>query len=509
MLGEIRKIPFAVTALSLALAGCAVGPNYKRPPAPVPTEFKEAGNWKPAQPKDELSRGKWWASFGDPMLDGLLQQIDISNQTLIKAEATYRQSQALVEQARSSFFPTITANAGATRSKASSNTISQPTPTPISRGVVINHTLSGTVAWEPDFWGQFRRQMEENEANAQASVADLETARLLAQATLAQDYFQLRSIDSQIKLYNDTLDAYQKALALTENQYKVGVAARADVVLAQTQLKTAKAQAIDLDVMRTQLEHAIALLVGKPPAEFAIPRMPLNADPPAIPITVPSALLERRPDVAAAERRMAAANAQIGVAKAAFFPVITLSATGGYQAANFNQWITTPSRFWSLGPSLAATLFDGGLRRAQTNQAIAAYDAAVAIYRQAVLTGFQQVEDNLAALRVLEDEATVQTEATRLAEQSLALAINQYKAGTVSYLNVVTAAATALTNERASFDILNRRMSASVLLVEALGGGWNESDLPNDKAMVHDSYKAMPKMVPISPEDAKQDAKPQ
>jgi NodT family efflux transporter outer membrane factor (OMF) lipoprotein len=485
----------ALTLVS-SLAGCMMGPNYRRPPVETPAAFKEEGKWKSAQPADAAPRGNWWAMYNDPVLDDLLKQVNVNNQNLLKAEAVFRQSQALVESARSQLFPTLSTNITYTRSRASANTIATPTSAPVSRGVVTSHSLPLTATWVPDFWGSVRRQIEENEANAQASVGDLETARLLAEATLAQAYFQVRSIDGQKKLFDETLVAYEKSLKLTQNQYNVGIVAKADVINAETQLKSAQAQAIDLSVLRDQLEHSIAVQLGKPPAEFTLPRMPLDALPPPIPVGLPSDLLERRPDVAAAERRMAAANAQIGVAKAAFFPTLTLSGTAGYQSSSLVNWISAPSRFWSVGPALAETLFDGGLRRAQTKNAIAAYDAAVATYRQTVLTGFQQVEDNLAALRVLEHEAEVQDEAIALSRQAVAIALNQYKAGTVTYINVITAQATQLTNERTGFDILNRRMTASVMLIEALGGGWDSALLPNNGELVHDSFNPVPGVKP-------------
>jgi NodT family efflux transporter outer membrane factor (OMF) lipoprotein len=455
------------------LAGCAAGPDYARPTVESPAAYKEQGAWKTAQPRDDASRGKWWEVFADPLLNSLQEQVDVSNQNLARAEAQFRQAEALVQGARASYFPGITGSVSSTRSRASSTTVAQPSAVPVSRGVVTNDSWPVSLSWEADIWGRIHRTVEADEAGAQASAADLEAARLSAHAQLAQNYFQLRALDRERQLFDDTIAAYEKSLQLTQNQYTVGVAAKADVVQAQTQLKTAQAQALDLGVLRAQLEHAIALLIGKPASSFSLLRTPLSAKPPQIPAGVPSELLERRPDIAAAERRMAAANAQIGVAKAAYFPSLTLSAAAGFQSASFASWLTAPSRFWSIGPAMALSLFDGGLRRAQTEQAIAAYDANVALYRQAVLIGFQEVEDNLASLRILEEEAEVQGEALKLAEQSLALAINQYKAGTVTYLNVVAAQATALASQRSAADIAYRRLNASVLLIKALGGSWN------------------------------------
>jgi NodT family efflux transporter outer membrane factor (OMF) lipoprotein len=329
------------------------------------------------------------------------------------------------------------------------------------------------ASWEADVWGRIRRSVEGAEATAQASAADLDAARLSAQSALAQNYFQLRALDSQQQLLDETVAAYAKSLQLTRNRYAMGVAARVDVVQAEAQLKSTQAQAIDIGVQRARIEHAMAVLLGKPAAAFSLQRAPLNAVPPDVPVGVPSRLLERRPDVAAAERRVAAANAGIGVAEAAFFPDFTLSASGGFASSSLAQWLTLPNRLWSVGPLVAATLFDGGRRRALSDQAVAAYEGEVATYRQTVLGAFAEVEDNLAALRILEQEAQIQQEALEAARQSLALTLNQYKAGTVSYLDVVTVQAAALNSERAAVDILVRQMDASVLLIKALGGGWD------------------------------------
>ncbi|MCX7142073.1 MAG: efflux transporter outer membrane subunit [Proteobacteria bacterium] len=462
----------AAAALFAGLAACTAGPNYQRPAVETPAAFKEQGNWKQAEPRELEPRGKWWEIYGDPLLGGLLEQVSVSNQNLARAEAQYRQALALLDSSRAGFFPSVTGGLSSTRSRASATTIAQPSATPVSRGVVTNHNLPFQASWAPDVWGNISRAVEAGEAGVKASAGDLEAARLSAQAALAQSYFQLRAIDAQQLLLEDTVAAYDKSLKLVQNQYAAGIVAKADVVQATTQIRTTRAQAIDLGVQRAALEHAIALLVGKPPSALSIPRAPLVVAVPRIPAALPSTLLERRPDIAAAERRMAQANAQIGVAKAAYFPALTLSASAGYQSATMADWLTMPSRFWSIGPSIAQNLFDGGLRRAQTAQAIAAYDANVAAYRQTVLAGFQQVEDNLAALRILAEEAEEQDEAVKSAEQSLALALNQYKAGTVSYLNVVVAQTTALANQRAAVDLLSRRVNASVQLITALGGGW-------------------------------------
>ena len=465
----VYRISVAVVFASL-LAGCAVGPNYLRPKVVVPDAYKEVEGWKPAQPKDDTVRGAWWEIFNDPQLNALEERVSISNQNVLIAEAQFRQASALVRAAQASYFPTVTAGGSYTRSVRSSNITQVPG---VSTKVISDHLLPAGASWELDVWGRIRRTVEASKATAQASASDLEAVRLSAQAALAQAYFQLLTVDAQKQLVEATVVAYQRSLDLTKNRYGSGVASKADVLQAETLLKTTQAQAIDLGIQRAQLEHAIALLVGTPASTFSIPVSLLTAPPPAIPAGVPSELLERRPDVGGAERRVAAANAQIGVALAAFFPKITLAASAGFESSDLNNLLMWPSRFWSLGPlGLSETVFEGGLRRALTDQARAAYDGAVASYRQTVLTGFQEVEDNVAALRILEGEALVQEEAVKAARQSAEVALNQYKAGTVSYLNVVVAQTTALSNERTAVDIRGRRMAASVLLIKALGGDW-------------------------------------
>lgn len=455
------------------LVGCAVGPDYERPETPASAAYKEAIGWKVAEPRDETSRGSWWEIFGDPQLSALMGRIDISNQNVLLAEAQLRQAQALTAQSGAALFPTLDANASITRSRSPTGVIGGTT----AGRVINNRSVSLNSSWELDLWGRLRRQLESSEASAQASAADLAAARLSAHAELASAYFQLRVLDAQKRLLDDTVDAFGKSLELTRNRYAAGVAAKVDVVQAEAQLKSTQAQAIDIGVQRAQLEHAIAILIGKAPSEFSIVPAPLAASVPRIPRALPSELLERRPDVAAAERRAAAANAQIGVAKAAYFPSLALSASGGYRSAEAAGLFTAPNRFWSIGPAIVQSIFDAGLRRAQTAQAIAAYDASVAQYRQAVLAGFQEVEDNLAALRILEEEAQVQEDAVRAARESVVLTVNQYKAGTASYLNVVTVQTTQLTNERTAAGILGRRLVAAVTLVKALGGGWDASEL--------------------------------
>ncbi len=477
-----------VAFMALAMVfGCTVGPDYKRPQVTVPITFKELKGWKQAQPRDQEIAAKWWTAFNDPLLNSLQEQVTISNQSLAQAEAMYRQALAMVQGARAGYFPTIAATAAYTRSRQSGNTGTAGTDT------ANQHLVSLSAGWEIDIWGRVRRQVESNTASAQASAADLQALRLSLQAEVAQNYFLLCTLDAQQKILDDTVAAYRKALMLTKNRYAAGVAAKADVALAMTQLKTTQAQAIDIGVQRAQLEHAIALLIGKAPADFSIPPTPIVTTPPRIPTVIPSDLLERRPDVASAERAVAAANAQIGVAKAAYFPALTLSASTGYQSTGIADLYSTgianllsvPGYFWALGPAaLGYTLFDGGARSAQTKQAIAAYDATVAAYRQTVLTSFQQVEDNLSALRILDEEARVQEEAVNSARESMALSVNQYKAGTVSYLNVIATQSIALNNERTALGIRGQRLTATVFLVKALGGGWNVSELPTADGLV-------------------------
>lgn len=452
--------------LVLVLAGCAVGPDYRKP------EIKVPEGWREAQPADALPRGSWWSAFGDAELDALMKRVEVSNQNIRVAEARQRQARALADQARAALFPTVSANASATRSKAPS----LPNA-PTTSKAVNNFNASLNAGWELDLWGRVRRAVEAGEASFQASAAELEAARLSARSALAQSYFALRVADATRQLLEDTVAAYSRSLELTRNRYAAGVVARVDVVQAEVQLKSAQAQLIDVGVDRAQLEHAIAILLGEAPANFSLPAKKMSLQMPQIPLALPSELLERRPDIAAAERSVAAANARIGLAKAAFFPTFTLSAASGYRGTRLADLFTSPARFWSLGAAATQAVFDGGLRRAASHQAIAAYDAEVATYRQTVLTGFQEVEDNLAALRILEEEAAVQDEVVQGARHALELTTNQYRAGVVSYLNVITAQATAFASERAAMSILGRRLAASVALIRALGGGWSAADL--------------------------------
>jgi NodT family efflux transporter outer membrane factor (OMF) lipoprotein len=482
-LGRTRAAVLSVAFCTL-LGACAVGPDYVRPTAAVPAAYKENRGWTVARPADTADRGPWWEVFGDPQLNALAQQVDISNQTVKAAAAQYEQARALVESTRAAYFPTIGLNAAATRAQGGRSAAASSSGAGTA-GIGNTLSLAGTASWEPDIWGKVRRASEAQTSSAQASAADLAAARLSAQGQLVQDYFTLRQVDAQRQLYADTILAYEKSLQLTQNQYAGGVAARADVVAADTQLKTAQAAAINLGVQRAQLEHAIALLVGQPASTFSIPPTPLaDVPPPPVPAAgLPSQLLERRPDVAAAERRVAAANAQIGVAKSAYFPALTLSGSAGYQGSALANLLSLPNRFWSIGPALAETLFDGGARDAQTRQARAVYDQDVALYRQTVLGSIQEVEDYLAALRILDQQAVVQDAALQAARESVKLTLNQYRAGVVSYINVVTAQATELSTARTSVSLLGSRYVASVQLIQALGGGWHAGRLPDADAV--------------------------
>jgi len=466
-------ILIAVMASLTPLSSCSVGQDYVRPPAVIPADFKELNGWKVAQPQDQAIKGAWWEAFNDPLLNSLEEQVAISNQNVAAAEAQFRQARALTGASQAGYFPTVAAGASVSRARTSGNIGSGPS----SGGIVTNYQLPIDLSWELDIWGKIRRTVEAGRAGALASAADLESIRLSAQASLAQNYFRLRTLDSQKRIFAETLIALSKFLDLTRNRYASGVTSKADVLQAETQLKTTQAQAIDIGIQRAQLEHAIAILVGKTPTDISIPESSFTPVPPATPVGLPSELLERRPDIASAERRLAAANAQIGVAEAAYFPTVKLSVAGGLESSSLSQWLTWPSRFWSVGPAISKSLFDGGLRRSLTDQARAAYDATVATYRQTVLTGFQEVEDNLAALRILEEEAKAQDEAVTAARQSMTMTTNKYKAGTASALDVINTQVIVLNDERAAVTILGDRMTASVLLIKSLGGGWNVSAL--------------------------------
>jgi NodT family efflux transporter outer membrane factor (OMF) lipoprotein len=460
----------------LLLAGCTVGPNYRRPAAEVPATYKEVGDWKPAQPNDQNIGGNWWELFQDFQLNALEQQVDVSNQNLKAAQAQYTQARALVRYSRADLFPTVTADPSATRTRTSNN---RPPPSSTFNGITTNDfQIPFELSYQIDVWGRVRRTVESYRDQAQASAADLATVNLSMHSQLALYYFEARLLDAEDQLLNSTVTQYEQALALIESRFAGGIASDVEVQQAKTQLETTRAQAVDVGVARAQFEHAVAVLIGKPPAKFTLSPLPLTMPPPSIPVALPSDLLERRPDIAAAERRMAAANAQIGVAKAAYYPNISLGAAGGFESSAITTLLSGPSILWSAGPSAALTVFDVGRRRAASDQAVAAYDQAVANYRQTVLTGFQQVEDNVAALRILEHEAQVQNDAVMAAQKYLELAITRYKGGVTSYLEVTTAQSAALSDEVAAVNILGRRMVDAVTLVQALGGGWNSSELP-------------------------------
>jgi NodT family efflux transporter outer membrane factor (OMF) lipoprotein len=500
--------------LLLSTAGCEVGPDYQKPSAPIAATYKEQADWKPAEPQDVPSRGDWWSIYHDDTLDGLEKRVDISNQTLKESEAAYRVARAAVDAARAGYLPTITGSASGTRSysgggssRAGTGTVTTGTGTTGTGTTVSTSTGGGAyntyaaslgASWEPDIWGKISRTVEGDLALAQVSAADLESARLSAQATLAMDYFELRYQDELARLLQRTVTEYQKSFTITQNQYKVGVAAKADVLTAQTTLQNAQASLINAGVTRATLEHAIAVLVGTTPDQLALPAGPLTTNVPVVPTGLPSELLERRPDIAGAERQMAAESAQIGVAIAAYYPTISLSASDGYSGLNLAHLISSPNNVWSLGLSAAQTLFDGGLRSAQVEQARATYDQYVATYRQTVLAAFQQVEDELATLRILARQTEVENEVVKSAEEATRLTLNQYKAGTVPYSSVVTAQATELSTKETAINVIETRLVASVTLIEAVGGGWTAGKLPHDDQIEDNS--AFLHVIPITTE---------
>lgn len=483
-----RLSPLAFALVLLPLAGCMVGPKYKTPAAPLAPSFKEAqptsfagqDGWKPGQPSDTRLKGDWWTIYDDPQLNPLEAQVDGANQSLKAAEANFRGARAQVGYERANEAPTIGVGSSIGSVRNSAN---QPYfPNSLANNGSGDFILPIDLNYEVDLWGRIRRSVTAARETAQATDADLENARLSLHAELAIDYFGVRSDDAQEKLLDDTVKAYEAALQLTKDRFEGGAAPQSDVSQAQTQLDQARVQRTDLEVQRAQYEHAIAVLIGKPPAQFTLPPLPLNLQAPAIPHIpgmVPATLLERRPDIAADERRMAAANEQIGIAQAAYYPTLSLSATAGLQGTSALNWFNWPSRFWAVGPSLSETVFDAGRRRSAKTITVAGYDANVANYRQTVLTAFQQVEDNLAALRVLTNEAQQQHETTASAEQSLDLFQTRYEGGVDTYLQVVTWQTAALNNQRNDLYILERRLDASVLLVKALGGGWDTTKLPH------------------------------
>jgi NodT family efflux transporter outer membrane factor (OMF) lipoprotein len=480
-----RHLVFVTVSSVLFLSGCMVGPKYVKPTVPMapgfkeapPESFKESDGWKPAQPSDQTLRGKWWEIFEDPQLNALEEELTVSNQNLKVAESRFRQARSMVRFNRSAEFPTISTSPSIVNKRESAN---QPYfPASLVNNGTGAFTLPFDLSYEVDLWGRVRRTVSASREEAQASAADLQTANLSLHSELAVDYFELRSADAQKQLLDDTVKAYTNALQLTQNRFVGGAAPKSDVAQAQTQLNGARVQDTDVTVMRAQYEHAIATLIGKPPAEFSIPfapQTPLQF--PVIPVGLPASLLERRPDIAAGERRVAEANDQIGIARAAFYPSLILGASGGFTGTSITNWFNWPSRMWAVGPQMSQTIFDAGRRRAVSESATANYDGTVASYRQTTLTAFQEVEDTLAALRILETEAQQQQQTTASASESLQLFTNRYEGGVDNYLQVITAQTVLLTNQRNDIDIMRRRIDASVLLVKAIGGGWDTTQLP-------------------------------
>lgn len=465
----------ALLISALLLGGCTVGPNYVRPPTEVPPAYKEASNFGLAQPTDTIPKGKWWQIYGDPTLNALEDQVTTSNQSLKVAQAQFLEARAAVRIARAPYYPSVTAAPTASATRQSQSKALFGSTSPITYNDI---QLPVDVSYEPDVWGRVRRSVEASRSEAQASAADLASVDLSLHAELAMDYFELRGLDSQKQLLDSTVLSYQKALELTQSRYSGGIASAVDLAQAQTQLETTRAEAIDVNVQRAAYEHAIAVLIGKPAAEFTQTPLPLIGAPPPIPTGLPSDLLERRPDIAASERRVEEANAQIGVARAAYFPLITLGGSAGFDSNTITNLLGGPAGFWSLAGTAAELIFDGGQRRGVSEQARAAYDQAVDQYRETTLTAFQEVEDNLAALRILQDEAKTEDDAVAAAQHSLDLSTTRYKGGVANYLEVTTAQSAALADERSAVDILTRRITASVLLIKALGGAWDVSEIP-------------------------------
>ncbi|MBT9331720.1 efflux transporter outer membrane subunit [Paracidobacterium acidisoli] len=483
---EIRlPVVCAAALLCLSVAGCVAGPNYHQPAAPTAPEWKEAevpppnppnGAWKPAQPSDQAVRGKWWEVYGDPQLNALEEKVAVSNETLKAAMEQYLQAREQVRVARAAYYPTLSAGPSISRTRESYN---QPNTVRGTTNYQYNtFALEGQASWMPDLWGRVRRTVESARASAQASAADVANVELSLQSELATDYFEMRGLDAQKQLLDNSVTAYESYLQLTQIRFKGGVATESDVALADTQLQTTKAQDIDVSVARAQFEHAVATLTGQPASMFNLGPEPLSGTPPMIPDGLPSQLLERRPDIAAAERRVDAANAQIGIAVSAYYPTVQLGGTGGFESRNAGTWLQGPSALWSLGGSAVELLFDAGQRHALTQQARDAYEQQVANYRQSVLNAFQEVEDNLSSLRILSQESQAQVLAVNAARRSLSISTNRYKGGVTTYLEVLTAQTAQLSNERTQADIMTRQYAASVQLIAALGGGWDRSQLP-------------------------------
>jgi NodT family efflux transporter outer membrane factor (OMF) lipoprotein len=491
------QIPLLIACLCTALicAGCTVGPKYHKPTADAPAAYKEltpadfskTDGWKVAQPQDNVLHGKWWEMYNDPQLNALEEKVLISNQNIQSAMASYMAARALVKEARSQLFPTVTVGPAITGSRQGA-----AASLAVTSGTSMFYSLPFDATWVPDLWGRVRNQVRANTAAAQASAADLENVRLTAQAEVAVDYYELRGQDDLKQLLDSTVVAYQQSLDLTKVLYETGIDSDESVAQAETQLESTEALDTNIGILRSQYDHAIAMLTGQPPSTFSIAAEPLKSNPPAIPFGVPSQLLERRPDIAANERLMEQANAQIGVAYAAYYPTLTLSASIGLESRSFTSWFTWPSRFFSAGPSLSETLYDGGLRRATVMQYRAQYDETVANYRQTVLTAFQQVEDNLSSLRILSMEIQQQDTAVNSAERNLKIATDRYKLGIDPYLNVITAQTTLLTNQQTAVNLRMQQMTASVSLIEALGGGWDTSQIPTPSQVLYKDSPPQP-----------------
>jgi NodT family efflux transporter outer membrane factor (OMF) lipoprotein len=483
---SVRSLALA-SASAVLLSGCLVGPNYVRPPVQTTPRFKEAEGWIPAQPADEAPRGDWWTIFNDPVLNQLEKKVVISNQNIAAAEAAYREAHALVAQDRAQLFPTLSANGSVTHSGSGGGS----TVIPGGGGIIpggggggsstrTTYQASGSASWAPDLWGKIRRTIEGAKASAQASAADIANARLSAQAELATDYVQMRADDELKRLTDLTVDGYRRSLQITQNQYNAGVAAKSDVLTAQTQLENAQAQSADYVRQRQLMEHAIAVLAGEPPAELTLAPEAWTLTPPEVPVSVPSTLLLRRPDIAAAERSAANASAQIGVQVAAYYPTLNLTGQYGFTGSGLGSLFSASNNFWSLGGSAAETVLDFGARKARVQQAKAAYDQAVAQYRQTVLSAFQGVEDQLASVRILAQETPFRTSASQAADAAERIALNQYRAGTTTYTTVVVAQTTALSARTSLISNQESRIVAALTLIQDLGGGWSVSELPKD-----------------------------
>jgi NodT family efflux transporter outer membrane factor (OMF) lipoprotein len=495
---SIVRLIGALVAAAVFAGGCTVGPKYRTPSVQTPAAYKEVTpqnekdieNWKTAQPSDAVIRGTWWELFSDPELNALEDQVNVSNQSIASAAASFMAARALVKEARSQLFPTVTTNPSVTREKESPNVkefssgSSSSTPVAATTTPFTDYSFPFDATWVPDLWGQIRNTVKASAYGAQASAADLANTRLSMQAEVAVDYFELRSQDSLKQLLDSTVEAYQESLRLTQVLYKTGINNDESVAQAETQLESTQAEDTNVGILRAQYEHAIAMLVGQPASTFSIPVEALKTPPPPIPFGVPSQLLERRPDIAADERLMAQANAQIGVARAAYFPSVTLSASGGPESTSASNWLSWPSMAWAIGASASETIFDAGLRHATVEQYRAQYDETVANYRQTVLTAFQQVEDNLAALRVLSKEIQEQDVAIKSAERYLADATNRWKLGLDPYLDVISAQTALLSNQQTMVNLRIQQITASVQLIEALGGGWERTQIPSTAALV-------------------------